>query len=117
MSYNNIRDYEVSVWTLQDSFITVLKGYGDENKGQIQKPNMGMKNDGTLTLTFSLPMYLYIDAEKIENPKWYNVHNGTICADLRKIKVIFNKRETYEGVFEFVITKNYKPGVRLSVRL
>ena len=105
MSYNNIRDYEVSVWTLQDSFITVLKGYGDENKGQIQKPNMGMKNDGTLTLTFSLPMYLYIDAEKIENPKWYNVHNGTICADLRKIKVIFNKRETYEGVFEFVITR------------
>jgi len=30
-----VRDYEVSIWTLQDSFITVLKPFGVELKGQI----------------------------------------------------------------------------------
>lgn len=105
MTNNNVRSYEVSIWTLQDSFITVLKPSNLEHKSQIQEAKMSLKDDGTQELTFSLPMYLYEDGTKRENPIWYNVLNGTIIADLRKVKVIFNKGTVDEGVFEFIITK------------
>ena len=36
MIQRTARDYEVSLWTLQDSFIAILKPYGLEYKGQIQ---------------------------------------------------------------------------------
>ena len=36
----NIRDYEVSVWTLQDSYMTTLKWSDSSHKGQIQEPKM-----------------------------------------------------------------------------
>lgn len=101
----NIRDYEVSVWTLQDSFITVLKHSGTDNKGRIEEPDFDLKNDGTLTFKFSIPMYLKENNVKIENPIWYNTTNGNIIADLRKIKVIFHKNTEYEHIFELLITK------------
>lgn len=101
-----IRDYELSVWTLQDSLITVLKPSKAINRDQIQNPDMHLRNDGTLELSFTIPMYTYQDGEKIENPNWFSVINGTILADLRKIKVIFNKPAyNDDNVFEFVITK------------
>lgn len=100
----SIRKYEISIWTLQDSFITVLKHSDIENKGQIQDPDFSAKNDGTLEFSFSLPMYYYIDNKRIENPLWYNVINGILIADMRKIKVIFNKKTNDEKVFEFLIT-------------
>lgn len=98
-----LRDYEVSVWTLQDSFITVLKPSNLENKGQIINAIMNIKDDGENTLSFKLPMYIYEDGIKKENPLWHNTINGVILASLRKIKVIFNKRTEDEEVFEFVI--------------
>lgn len=101
----NIRDYEVSVWTLQDSFITVLKPSGTDNKGRIEEPDFDLKNDGTLTFKFSIPMYLKENNVNIENPIWYNTTNGNIIADLRKIKVIFHKNTEYEYIFELLITK------------
>ena len=100
-----LRDYEVSIWTLQDGFITVLKASQLESKGQIQNPVMTLNVDGTNEFSFSIPMYLYYGAEKKENPKWYNVRNGNILVDMRKIKVIFNKGQEAERVFEFLITK------------
>lgn len=45
----NIRDYEVSIWTLQDSFITVLKQSNLENREKIQEPKMTLKDDGEYT--------------------------------------------------------------------
>jgi len=33
MAEREVRDYELSLWTLQDSFITVLKPFGQEIKG------------------------------------------------------------------------------------
>lgn len=99
------RNYEVSIWTLQDSFITVLKPANLEFKGQIQAPDMKIKDDGTLTLSFSIPMYLYVNGIRQENPIWYNTRNGVILADLRKLKVIFNKKKNNEKIFEFLITK------------
>ena len=42
-----VRDYEVSIWTLQDRFISVLKPYDVEIKGQLQSPKLEIKDDGT----------------------------------------------------------------------
>lgn len=100
-----LRDYEVSIWTLQDSFIAVLKPSMTESKGTIENLEFNLKNDNTLTLSFSLPMYIQAGENKTENPIWYNVRNGNLITDLRKIKVIFNKTTPDEGVFEFLITK------------
>ena len=101
----NVRSYEVSVWTLQDSFITVLKPSNLEHKGQIQNPVMELKDDGDNKLKLQIPMYIRDFSHKeVENPIWYNLRNGTIIANLRKIKVIFNKSTPDEEIFEFVIT-------------
>ena len=113
----NIRDYEVSIWTLQDSFITVLKQSNLENREKIQEPKMTLKDDGEYTFSFKIPMYLqedsdltkkpYFKRERIwkENPIWYTVHNGNLMVNLRKVKVIFNKKSPDEEVFEFIINK------------
>lgn len=106
LTENFKRSYEVSIWTLQDSFITVLKPFNLEPKGQIQEAKMTLKDDGTQELSFSIPMYIRDeDGTKHENPIWYNTRNGTIIADLRKIKVIFDKGGHDEAVFEFMIIK------------
>ena len=108
------RNYEVSIWTLQDSFITVLKPTNLEFKGQIQDPDMILKDDGTLNFSFSIPMYIRsfpipndkqeAKGELIENPIWYTTQNGVIAASMRKIKVIFDKFND-PTIFEFLITK------------
>ena len=99
------RDYEVSIWTLQDEFITVLKRTKIENKGQIITPKMRLNTDGTQEFTFSIPMYIYRDGVRQENPIWYNTKNGNIIINMRKIKVIFNKMTEVEKIYDFLITK------------
>lgn len=101
---NLLRSYEVSIWTLQDSFITILKPSNLEHQGQIIEPNMTLKDDGENKFSFKIPMYISDNnGELIENPIWYNTKNGNIIANLRKIKVIFNKEEDFEEIFEFII--------------
>ena len=86
-----IRDYEISLWDLQDNFITVLKPMQQDTQGTILEPKMSLADDGTQELTFSIPMYIVKeDKDKIENPIWYNTINGNLIADMRKLKVIFN---------------------------
>ena len=114
---DNIRDYEVSVWTLQDSYIATLKWSNSSHKGQIQEPKMTLSDDGTESFSFSIPMNLYVqDGDvlvKKENPIWYTVRDGILMVNMRKIKVIFNKtfgsdddkQAAGERVFEFLITK------------
>ena len=97
------RSYEVSIWTLQDEFISVLKASNVENKGQISEPKVIIKDDGTLELQFSLPMYLYEGKERIVNPLWYNTTNGNLIEDTRKIKLTFNKDTSVTKTFEFII--------------
>ena len=103
MFRNELRPYEISLWTLQDSFISVLKSYGIFHKGQIETPRCQIKNDDTQELSFSIPMYYRENGVLVENPIWYNVINGALIVNLRKLKVIFNKGEVEEEVFEFVI--------------
>ena len=55
-----IRSYEVSLWTLQDEFITVLKWSDVEQKGRIESPKMVLNIDGTEKFTFNIPMYYRI---------------------------------------------------------
>jgi len=55
-----IRSYEVSLWSLQDEFITVLKWSDVENTGRIEEPKMAIDVDGTEDFTFSIPMYMFI---------------------------------------------------------
>lgn len=100
-----IRDYEVSIWTLQDSFITVLKPYGIELKGQLQEPDLKIVDDGTVEFSFNLPMYYTLNGERLKNPLWNNVINGIIVANMRKIKIIFKKHQQGEKVIELMITK------------
>lgn len=112
MVKENIRPYELSLWTLQDGFITVLKSIDTFNLGQIETPKCQIKDDGTLELNFSIPMYYRQDGILVENPIWYNVINGALIVNLRKLKLIFNKgekgiegQEDKEAIFEFVITR------------
>ena len=101
---SRLRSYEVSIWTLQDSFITVLKSSNLEHKGQILDPNMTLKDDGDNKFSFKIPMYVRDEDGKLkENPIWYNTYNGNIIANSRKIKIIFNKKQKLEEVFEFII--------------
>lgn len=100
-----IRNYEVSIWTLQDSFITILKQSNLENMEKIQEPKITLKDDGESNFSFKIPMYILQGDKWIENPIWYTTHNGNIIANMRKIKVIFNKQTQFEKVFEFIILK------------
>ena len=113
-----IRSYEVSLWTLQDEFITVLKWSDVEQKGRIESPKLTLNVDGTQKFTFSIPMWYNIGGVIQDNPNWYTVEQGQLIMGLRKVKVIFNKGEEYEtddeeeqarlrssNVFELLITK------------
>ena len=101
----NNRSYEISIWTLQDSFITILKAFNLEHKGQITEPNMVLKDDGDNKFSFKIPMYIRNNQNQfIENPLWYDTINGNILVDLRKIKVIFNKNTPEQEIYEFIIT-------------
>ncbi len=103
--YGFNRSYEVSVWTLQDSFITVLKWSDIDHKETIQNPKMTINTDGTQNFSFNIPMSLYINGVWRDNPIWYNTQDGTLITNMRKIKVIFNKGDkNAEEVFEFIIT-------------
>ena len=105
MSKNTIRPYEMSVWTLRDRYVAVLKAPGVENKGHIEDPEIKLNVDGTEELSFKVPMYYSEDNAFIENPYWWDVKEGLLLEGMRKIKVIFNKGQQEEEVFEFVITK------------
>ena len=109
-----VRSYEVSLWTLQDQFMTVLKWSDVEQKGRIEEPKMTLDVDGTQNFTFKIPMYINKWDEnanyasrltKVENPIWYNTQNGNLIEGMRKVKVIFNKMTADEKVFEFIIIK------------
>lgn len=105
MSYETIRPYEISLWTLQDSFISVLKPLNVDFQGQLIAPKLSLKNN-VATLNFSIPAkYRNESGKLVDNPLWYNISKGYLLVNLRKIKVILNKGEEGEEVFEFVIHK------------
>ena len=99
MITEELRSQEVSIWTLQDEFITVLKWSDVEQKGRIENPRMTLDVDGTRNFTFSIPMYFYDNGTLVENPNWYNTKNKNLQVNMRKIKVIFRKTQDEEKLF------------------
>ena len=99
-----VRPYELSLWTLQDEFLCVLKPINLSPRGQIENPIFNLKNDGTQELSFSIPMYYREKGELVENPVWFQANSGVLLVNLRKLKLIFHKNTSAARVFEFVIT-------------
>lgn len=100
-----IRSYEVSLWTLQDEFITVLKWSDAMNIGRIQNPLLELSTTAASKFTFSIPMYYREEGKLIPNPNWYTVQEGKLIANMRKIKIIFNKSDEDKDIFELLINK------------
>ena len=100
---NRIRSYEVSIWTLQDRFLSVLKWATMDCKGQIQEPEITLRDDGTQEFSFTIPKFYYSGANKIDNPMWLHLENQPLEANMHKLKVIFNKGTEDEQVLEFLV--------------
>ena len=100
---DRIRSYEISIWTLQDRFLSVLKWASMDCKGQIQNPEMTLRDDGTQELSFSIPKYYYDKDKRIDNPMWLHLENQPLEANLHKLKVVFNKGTADEKIFEFLV--------------
>ena len=99
-----VRSYEISIWTLQDKFLSVLKWATQDHKGQIQDPEMTIRDDGTQELSFVIPKFYWVGPEKIQNPMWLHLEDQPLEANMHKLKVIFNKNNADEEVFEFLVT-------------
>lgn len=100
-----VRSYEISIWTLQDRFLSVLKWATQDHKGQIQEPEMTIRDDGTQELSFIIPKFYWVGANKIQNPMWLHLEDQPLEANMHKLKVIFNKNSSDEEVFEFLVTE------------
>lgn len=115
LSDHSVRPYELSVWTLNDDFVTVLKAMDNDYLGTIQDGIVALTDDGTQELTFSIPMYIRDNGELIENPIWEKVYANSPLLNLHKIKVIFDKEvASSDNVFEFMVdtvTESHMDGV------
>lgn len=122
--YNNytkrVRSYEVSIWTLQDRFLSVLKWATMDHKGQIQDPSVTLRDDGTQELSFTIPKYYLVGMNKIPNPMWLHLEDQPLEANMHKLKVIFNKQTEDEQIFEFLVTSvthdHNKESVELTIK-
>lgn len=102
----DLRRYEVSIWTLQDRFLSILKWFNLDQKGQIQNPEITLKDDGTQEFNFSIPKLYYDGSNKIPNPMWYQLLETPIEANMHKLKVVFNKnieQQQIEDIDSFII--------------
>lgn len=99
------RPYELSIFSLQDEFITVLKEINVDNLLQVHEPKLTIKDDGTQELKFSIPMFYRENNILVENPLWKNTQNGNIIVGLRKVRICFNKNTDKQKIYDFVITK------------
>lgn len=102
---NRVRSYEVSIWTLQDRFLSILKWATMDCKGQIQTPEIVLRDDGTQEFSFSIPKFYYNGNVRIENPMWLHLENQPLEANMHKLKVVFNKNTADEAVLEFFVTQ------------
>ena len=99
-----IRSYEITIWTLQDRFVSVLKQFNMDCKGQIQDPEVVIGNGEIGKLTFSIPKMYWLQGQKYENPLWHQLDNYPLEANMHKLKVVYNKTTPEEGVQEFLVT-------------
>ena len=91
LNLSKVRSYEISIWSLQDRFISILKWANMDNKGQVQDPSAILRDDGTQELSFIIPQFYYEGFNKIPNPLWTHLDQSPLEANMHKLKVIFNK--------------------------
>jgi hypothetical protein len=81
---------------------------------------MTLRDDGTEELTFTIPKFYWSGPDKIPNPMWLQVKKEPIEANMHKLKVIFNKNDENERVFEFLVVSvdsgHTKDEVDISVK-
>lgn len=102
----NTRPYKIEVYGLQDNYIGVLQSYSDVFLGQVVSPKLSIQDDGTQTLTFSIPYY-YIDKEtnmRVQNPRWRDAENGILAENTRVLKVSVEYPDGVR-VYPFIIDK------------
>lgn len=105
----SLRRYEVSIWTIQDRFLSILKWFDLEQKGQIQEPSIILKDDGTQEFSFSIPKFYYVGDTKILNPVWHQINETPLEANMHKLKVIFNKnigKQYIDDLDSFIVKLN-----------
>lgn len=98
-----VRSYEISIWTLQDRFVSILKWATMDQKGEVQDPQVILRDDGTQEFTFSIPQYYQDGFNRIANPLWIHLDQQPLEANMHKLKVVFNKNTPYEEIFEFLV--------------
>ena len=103
MNNTIFRPYEISIWSLQDRFISVLKWSEDTFKGQLQDAQMVIKDDGTQTLDFKVPETYNINGNRIPNPLWKKIDEQPLEPNMHKLKVIFNKGTPEQKIYEFLV--------------
>ena len=116
-SYQNIRSYEISIWTLRDRFISILKWANMDQKGQVQNPEIILRDDGTQELSFTIPQYYQQDFDRIPNPLWIHLDQQPLIANMHKLKVIFNKNTEDEAILEFLVVSVTEDHTRDEVNI
>lgn len=83
------RRYKIDVFTLQDTFIATLQSYEDSYLGQIIKPSLEIKDDGTQTFTCEIPKFIksQVPNTQIINPRWEDIKKGIIAKNTRILKI------------------------------
>jgi len=93
-----LTNYELSIWTHSDTFIGSLKSSVDFN-GQAYNIKHKTNINGTETLSFAMPLYVYdtITGAFVENTLWTHIINEN------KIRLIKQKKTINEEIHDFVI--------------
>lgn len=101
------RPYKIEVYGLQDNYIGTLQSYDDSFIGQVSEPKITLSDDGTQTLTCSIPRF-YIDPKtnkKEINPRWEDINNGVLAENTRILKVFINEEKVYPFIVDKIVDK------------
>ena len=106
-----LRPYEISLWTYNDNFITILTSSDSSSFGETYENTWEDNINGEGKLTFTIPIIYRspLTGEVVTNEKWYDeLKKEKLLANEKKVKLIFNKLEKKDGnyiheIHEFVI--------------
>ena len=107
------RPYEISLWSHNDRFLSILTSSDAPSLGSAYDPHWYDGINGEKKLTFTIPIK-YFDPqtnEFVNNEKWYNeLKQSHTLANEKKVKLIFDKLKTdpvsgdyIHDIYEFVI--------------
>lgn len=91
--------YEISLWTHNDIFLSVLAQSGDLYRNGAYNPVLKMSTNGEVKLTFTIPVVIYNKetGQLEDNSLWYNqLRNDNSLANEKRVKCIFNKGQQDE---------------------